>query len=196
MRNSLHFELPQPWINRLRLLKPRLFCTLFQDELLASSILPSRTGKTRNWFAIRLRLIAESERHALRADRSYFGIPVAIHDCAYVATSAVIYTVNIRYEFRDVSVTEADSALSRDAYAWVTYLRLTWPWRAGLHTRAGWACRRTRCCCCCCDRPTIFTQRRRCCSLKFTMPTDPALARHWQWSSLLNVNDDHKLRIN
>jgi len=22
-----------------------------------------------------------------------------------------------------------------------------------------------------------------------------ARARHWQWSSLLNVNDDHKLRI-
>jgi len=55
----------------------------------------------------------------------------------------------------------------------------------GLHTLVGWACRRTRCCC---DRPTIFPQRRRCPSLKFTVPTDTARARNWQWSSLLNVN--------
>ena len=43
-----------------------------------------------------------------RAEGSYFGIHIAIHDCAYVATSTVIYTINTRDEFRNVSVTEAE----------------------------------------------------------------------------------------
>ena len=82
----------------------------------------------------------------------------------------------------------ADATLTRDAYA-MSHLSAVNLALKGLHTWGGWMCWCTRCYC---DRPTIFMRWRHCPSLKFTMPTDPAQAQHWQWSSLLNVNDDDK----
>jgi len=83
-----------------------------------------------------------------------------------------------RSQIRNVSVT-ATAALSRDAYAMSHLCAVN---LACTHGPAGWACGRMRCCC---DRPTIFTRRWHCPSLKFTMPTDPTRSQHWQWSSLL-----------
>jgi len=80
--------------------------------------------------------------------------------------------------FRNVSVTDADAVLSRDAYAMshlsAVNLACTYGLVGRVDARAAAA--------------TVQPYLRG--------GGVPARARHWQWSSLLNVNDDHKLRVN